>query len=194
MDNRKSFKIVFSEKSEIIAEGFLSILKSHNPVIQIIRLENLAVIEDYCMHHNVDLIVINPSLIINMEKVFTRFRKNNPEISILALTYQLLSEEHEKLFDEAIYITDSYHNIAEKIHRTANTKHCEESHNDDLTDRELDVLKAITKGLSNKEIADHLNISIHTVISHRKNITEKTGIKSISGLTIYAISQKIIPL
>jgi DNA-binding CsgD family transcriptional regulator len=39
-----------------------------------------------------------------------------------------------------------------------------------------------------------LNISIHTVISHRKNITEKTGIKSLSGLTIYAITKKIIPL
>ena len=49
-------------------------------------------------------------------------------------------------------------------------------------------------GHSNKEIADKLNISIHTVISHRKNITEKTGIKSLSGLTIFAISKKIIPL
>jgi len=48
------------------------------------------------------------------------------------------------------------------------------------------------KGFSNKEVADNLNISIHTVISHRKNISQKTGIKSQSGLTIYAISNKII--
>jgi DNA-binding CsgD family transcriptional regulator len=52
----------------------------------------------------------------------------------------------------------------------------------------------MVKGFANKEIADTLNISIHTVISHRKNITEKTGIKSLSGLTIYAITKKIIPL
>jgi len=45
----------------------------------------------------------------------------------------------------------------------------------------------ITKGLINKEIADKLNISLTTVISHRKNITEKLGIKSVSGLTIYAV-------
>ena len=56
-----------------------------------------------------------------------------------------------------------------------------------LSDRELDVLKLVAVGFSNKEIAEKLFISIHTVMSHRKNITEKLGIKSISGLTVYAI-------
>ncbi|MEA4948797.1 MAG: LuxR C-terminal-related transcriptional regulator, partial [Petrimonas sp.] len=45
-----------------------------------------------------------------------------------------------------------------------------------------------------KEIADSLNISIHTVVTHRKNITSKTGIRSQSGLTIYAISKRIISI
>ena len=57
----------------------------------------------------------------------------------------------------------------------------------DLSAREIEVLVLITKGLINKEIADKLNISLTTVISHRKNITEKLGIKSVSGLTIYAV-------
>lgn len=56
-----------------------------------------------------------------------------------------------------------------------------------LSAREIEVLVLITKGLINKEIADKLNISLTTVISHRKNITEKLGIKSVSGLTIYAV-------
>lgn len=56
-----------------------------------------------------------------------------------------------------------------------------------LSAREIEVLILITKGLINKEIADKLNISLTTVISHRKNITEKLGIKSVSGLTIYAV-------
>lgn len=62
----------------------------------------------------------------------------------------------------------------------------------DLTDREKDVLKLVAHGHSNKEIADKLFISIHTVISHRQNITEKLGIKSISGLTVYAIINGLI--
>lgn len=57
----------------------------------------------------------------------------------------------------------------------------------DLSAREIEVLILITKGLINKEIAEKLNISLTTVISHRKNITEKLGIKSVPGLTIYAV-------
>ena len=57
----------------------------------------------------------------------------------------------------------------------------------ELSAREIEVLVLITKGLINKEIADKLNICLTTVITHRKNITEKLGIKSVSGLTIYAV-------
>ena len=57
----------------------------------------------------------------------------------------------------------------------------------ELTAREIEVLVLVVKGFINKEIADRLNISLTTVISHRKNITEKLGIKSVSGLTIYAV-------
>ena len=63
--------------------------------------------------------------------------------------------------------------------------HADSEH--DLSPREIEVLVLITKGLINKEIADKLNISLTTVISHRKNITEKLGIKSVAGLTIYAV-------
>jgi len=61
-----------------------------------------------------------------------------------------------------------------------------------LTARETEVLRLVASGYSNKQIAGELFISIHTVISHRKRITEKTGIKSMSGLTIYAILQQLI--
>ncbi|GCB35596.1 response regulator transcription factor [Bacteroides faecalis] len=65
--------------------------------------------------------------------------------------------------------------------------HTVEPHQEILSPREIEVLVLITKGLINKEIADKLNISLTTVITHRKNITEKLGIKSVSGLTIYAV-------
>lgn len=57
----------------------------------------------------------------------------------------------------------------------------------DLSPREIEVLVLVTKGYINKEIAKRLNISLTTVISHRKNIAEKLGIKSVSGLAIYAV-------
>lgn len=64
--------------------------------------------------------------------------------------------------------------------------------NKDLSIREIDVLQLIVKGITNKEIADKLNISLNTVLSHRKNITAKLGIKTVSGLTFYAIMNGII--
>jgi len=64
--------------------------------------------------------------------------------------------------------------------------------NAELTNREREVLRLVALGHSNKAIAESLFISTHTVISHRKNITEKLGIKSVPGLTVYAIIQKII--
>lgn len=64
--------------------------------------------------------------------------------------------------------------------------------NKDLSIREVDVLQLIVKGITNKEIADKLNISLNTVLTHRKNITAKLGIKTVSGLTFYAIMNGII--
>lgn len=59
--------------------------------------------------------------------------------------------------------------------------------NKGLSTREIDVLQLIVKGITNKEIADKLNISLNTVLTHRKNITAKLGIKTVSGLTFYAL-------
>ncbi len=61
-----------------------------------------------------------------------------------------------------------------------------------LSLRETEVLRLVSKGLTNKEIAEELQISLHTVISHRKNIAEKLSVKTISGLTVYAIMNGII--
>ena len=64
--------------------------------------------------------------------------------------------------------------------------------NYELSDRETDVLILVAKGLSSKEIADKLNISVHTVNTHRKNITHKTGIKSVAGLAVYAMLHNLV--
>lgn len=61
----------------------------------------------------------------------------------------------------------------------------------ELSEREKEVLLLVTKGLSSKEIADKLCVSIHTVNSHRKNISQKTGIKSVAGLAAYAMICKL---
>lgn len=68
------------------------------------------------------------------------------------------------------------------------------SEGSELSAREKEILVAVAKGMINKEIADLYNISIHTVITHRKNITHKTGIKTVAGLTVYAILNNLIDM
>ena len=63
---------------------------------------------------------------------------------------------------------------------------------DILSDREKEIVKEIARGLTNKEIADKLFISVFTVTTHRKNITQKLGIKTIAGLTVYALMNGLI--
>lgn len=62
----------------------------------------------------------------------------------------------------------------------------------ELSSRERDVLREIASGKTNKEIADSLFISVNTVITHRKNLTAKLGIRSVSGLSLYALMNGII--
>ena len=63
-----------------------------------------------------------------------------------------------------------------------------------LSDREKDVIVALVQGMTNKEIADHLFISINTVITHRRNIARKLQIHSPAGLTIYAIVNNLVDI
>ena len=59
----------------------------------------------------------------------------------------------------------------------------------ELSDREMQVIRYVGKGLSSEEIASELNVSIHTVNSHRKNVLKKLGLKSPTELIVYALKQ-----
>ena len=61
-----------------------------------------------------------------------------------------------------------------------------------VSEREKDIIVCLVQGMSNKEIAEHLFISVNTVITHRRNIARKLQIRSVAGLTIYAIANNLI--
>lgn len=81
-----------------------------------------------------------------------------------------------------------------KHHRTLQEKadKLNEKRPDELSEREKEVLTLVVQGLLNKEIADKLHLSLHTVVSHRKNIARKLNIHSTAGLTIYAIVNHLV--
>ena len=191
MDKTRIY-IAILEPSQIIVEGLSNMLMKLKKNFHIFRFNDLEELRNSSAIAHFQIAVINPSAIQNRIADFVKLKNNHTQILWVALVYSFFDDEVIRKFDDTLLITAAPDQIARKLGQI-NTATDRDQH-EDLSDREIEVLSQLVKGLSNKEIADKLNISIHTVISHRKNITEKTGIKSLSGLTIYAITKKIIPL
>ncbi|MDR2383319.1 MAG: LuxR C-terminal-related transcriptional regulator [Prevotellaceae bacterium] len=183
--------IAIIEKSNIIKEGLTYLLKAHNICAQIAKLDS---IDDWFFvfkEEKPDMIIINPDRLKDTD--LDRIRQKigiSDKVPIIGLLYQYFDREIYNMFSSTIYVTDTEDVILGTL-RNKQKKEQEVTTGEKLTDREKSVLKLLLKGLSNKEVADKLVISPHTVITHRKNIVEKTGIRSLSGLAIYAILNNI---
>lgn len=182
-------KVLIVEPSEIIVEGLLATLvhtdlKILKPEYRIDDLSNrLDVLRP-------DILIINPTLNDNV----TELRKAARSMAVVALVYQYVKQARLKRFDAVIDIRDSQQAILQTVlevgAKAATSDAAMSSH--ELTRRETAVLIEVAKGLSNKEIASRLNVSVFTVTTHRKNIVRKTGIKSVAGLTVYALLNNLI--
>jgi DNA-binding CsgD family transcriptional regulator len=97
---------------------------------------------------------------------------------------------YSRVFDEVLVKSDRQEEIVRKLGNFIDSE--KKITSGRLSVREKEILRLVATGFSNKEIAEKLFISIHTVITHRKNISEKTGVRSISGLTLYAVINNMI--
>lgn len=186
--------IAVIEPSTIIYEGLSNILlHKGRTYYKVYHLEDIEDISTEIQTLKIDLVIANPSMLKNYNNLLNYKVRANRVVPWVALVYSFFEKGVIDSFDAIIQITDSPEAITltvqNLIYLKCQSKAISKEH---LSRREIDVLKCLVQGLSNKEIAAALNISIHTVISHRKNIVQKTGIKSQSGLTIYAISNNII--
>ncbi|MDD6516776.1 MAG: LuxR C-terminal-related transcriptional regulator [Prevotella sp.] len=104
------------------------------------------------------------------------------------------SQVEDRIFIPAIrHLQDQLHknDVSLRISNMINQKPDSDSM---LSDREKDVIVSLVQGMTNKEIADHLNISTNTVLTHRRNIARKLQIHSPAGLTIYAIVNNLVDI
>jgi len=195
--SKKVANIIIVETSGIIYEGLFGILTNSGQSFSIHPADNLFELERQNLKSRADVILINPVLIQNQVKHFLSLKKELTGVHWIGIAYSLIDPRVSSELDDIININDSPERITATIHRqllTVQSASNRIQQQEVLSDRETDVLKLLVSGNANKEIADKLNISTHTVISHRKNISQKTGIKTVSGLTIYAVINNIIKL
>jgi DNA-binding CsgD family transcriptional regulator len=147
------------------------------------------------LRYHAEVVILNPILIQNIGKDFHSSQKEFSNTRWIAITYTHTDSQLLSFFDGVININDTPNEINTLLQKNLNIENSNtkiNTQNESLSEREIDVLKLLVNGNANKEIADKLNISINTVITHRKNISQKTGIKSVSGLTIYAVVNSYI--
>ena len=185
--------VILCEASEIIANGLAEIIDSIAQFDVVARLDNPEHLSEKIVTTDANMLIINPALLgFHNREFLLQLGKEHPNVFMVALVTSCLDHSLLTPYSGVIEINDTRSKVISKMNGFVQSETSKNADDVELSKRETDVLVAVAKGMMNKEIADLMNISIHTVISHRKNITRKTGIKSVSGLTVYALLKDLI--
>ena len=193
MAGNKTYKIVLIESSPIIIQGIQELLRPHREFSFIAVVRKGKRYAETLRHLSPVLLLFNPQLLDSRQ-----MQPTDPAEApaVIALSYQYLHPEILQHYNTVIDINDDRETIVRKLQQALAIPQPagETNESNELSVREKEILVSVAKGMINKEIAEQHHISVHTVITHRKNITRKTGIKSISGLTVFAILNNLIEM
>ena len=190
-------RILIIEPSVIVAEGLRHIVDNLaeytvTGILQDLGEDMETTLDDY----DADLLVVDPAIFDTRTRSGGKdLIKNWINVPVIALITNAMDASLISAYDGAIYLIDKSDEIEQKLSATMRSNPSDQrGDGEELSAREKEILVCVAKGLLNKEIADHFNISIYTVITHRKNITRKTGIKTVAGLTVYALLNNLIDM
>lgn len=188
----KHLSILLIEPSFIFREGIKTLLSQMNQDFTIEEVDHF--VEDLpkiIRKASANFILINPSM-IHSEVIFPH--PNGIRIVYVAILSEITDLKIISKFDFSFEITSEKQTLTKLF-----GKSIEKSigiskilNNNTLSERENSILKLVALGFTNNEIGGKLFISAQTVMTHRKNITRKLGIKTVSGLTVYAILNNLI--
>ncbi len=140
-----------------------------------------------------------------LKDIFIYHYSQPDSISLSAALFDIINCEKDLMAHfivESTLFVPAVERLEEKLRRAASEPDATSTDNPDeslpgidaLSQRERDIVKCVAHGMSNKEIADHLCLSIHTVTTHRRNLSSKLGIHSPAGLAIFAILHNLVDI
>ncbi len=193
MDQRRNILVI--EPSLVVRCGIVTLLqRAAMPNVTIAESSDLPSASSFSPQSIPDILIVNPTSIGGIESSVIRSNLYNDNLKIISLQSSLVDQGALKNFDDIISIYDSMETIEEKVLKLAEDKSDSASSKKELTQREKEIIICVVKGMTNKQIADLLMLSSHTIIAHRRNIANKLQIHSLSGLTIYAIVNKLVDI
>ncbi|MDL2319858.1 response regulator transcription factor [Alistipes sp. OttesenSCG-928-B03] len=190
----KPVKVVVAEPSVIVRSGIVSVLRRMDGLqMEIYEIGDVEQLRSTLAWQKPDMLMINPSLVGLYSLQQIRKDADLPEMKCVALQFSLADGTALRAYDEIISLYDTAEQIRDKMTRLI-TQPGQDRRHQSLSQREKEVIVCVIQGLTNKQIADKLCLSTHTVITHRRNISSKLQIHSTAGLTIYAIVNKLVDL
>lgn len=195
MSKTEKIHILIAETSPVLASGFSHCLR-RLPGVQADILEVKTPGDLYdCMKANTpDILLVNPTFGGMFNPQQFRSECGIDDYKIVAIEIGKLNRQAAGLYDDVISVIDDLDTITSKVKALCSPQSDSFEEKDTLSQREKEIISLVVKGLTNQEIADKLFLSIHTVITHRRNIARKLEIHSATGLTIYAIVNKIVDI
>lgn len=190
--------IAIAEPSALIRCGLETILKRIPGFrIQVVEIATVELLLETLRTHKPDMLIVNPSLpgCFSLQQI--KEEAGCTDMKCIALLYAVADHALLRPYDDQINIYDSADEIRHKLERLHTPPAVEGAENEEqqtLSVREKEIVVCVVKGMTNREIADRLFLSTHTVVTHRRNIARKLQVHSASGLTIYAIVNKLVEL
>ncbi len=197
MNNRLSPQIVVADTSAIVRCGMAAVLRRiPNLDVHPVEVSSCELLNRFLQTHTPDLVIVNPTFGGWFHPAASKESSRKEDVKYMALVCSVIDSNALKAYDEQISICDDTETIADKIARLlhSETEETKENDTETLSQREKEIVTCVVKGMTNKAIADKLFLSIHTIITHRRNIARKLQIHSPAGLTIYAIVNKLVEL
>ncbi len=194
MKQNEAIRIAIAESSAILRNGISTVLL-HLPELHIHPVEAASPEAlDRCLHgQRIDLLIVNPAFGGWFDLAAFRNNPLSGGVKCLALHVAVTDSSLLAPYDAVVSLYDEPEKLKETIIHLLHMKP-EENEREALSQREREIIICVVKGMTNKEIAEKLYLSVHTVITHRRNIARKLQIHSPAGLTIYAIVNKLVEL
>lgn len=217
MKKNKKINVLVADNNFLVRLGLRSVIEEERKFHWLGEVTKAEELNEKLSENKTDVLIIDYASSKFCVDDISIINEYFPKVKILAITYpqtkqnylsalqsgvisHLLKECSKDEIVEAIYSTcrgekffcGKVVDVVFKENETSNVKgvSCDGVK---ISGREIEIIKLVAEGLSNKEIADKLFLSIHTIATHRKNIMSKLDVNNSAGLVMYAIEKKLIP-